>query len=219
MLKTAPQKAKPLLSRIAMKIKNATVMYASKCTTINEERMPVQKVTLIPGDGIGPEISNAVKIIFKKAQAPIEWIEISTNQSDTQCNELMRIQTAIDSMKETKVGLKGPLATPIGKGHVSLNLLLRKNLALFANVRPCKSINFGADAIPKIRYHNVDTVIIRENTEGEYSGIEHEVVEGVVQSIKLITEKSSRRIANFAFNYAQKNGRSSVTVVHKATIM
>lgn len=106
------------------------------------------------------------------------------------------------------------METPIGKGHVSLNLLLRKTLNLFANVRPCKSI-------PGYRtpYENVDTVIIRENTEGEYSGIEHEVVDGVVQSIKLITETASRRIARYAFEYAQQCKRPRVTVVHKATIM
>ena len=109
---------------------------------------------------------------------------------------------------------QGPLETPIGKGHVSLNLTLRKLFGLYANVRPCKSI-------PGIKtlYDNVDIMTIRENTEGEYAGIEHEVVEGVVQSIKLITEKASRRIAEYAFNFAKQARRSSVTVVHKATIM
>jgi len=112
------------------------------------------------------------------------------------------------------VALKGPLATPIGKGHVSLNLTLRRTFNLFANVRPCKSIEGY-----KTPYDNVDSVLIRENTEGEYSGIEHEVVDGVVQSIKLITFKASEQVARYAFLYAEKNGRNSVTAVHKAPIM
>jgi len=110
--------------------------------------------------------------------------------------------------------LKGPLATPIGKGHKSLNLALRKEFNLYANVRPCKSIE-GYET----PYKNVDLVTIRENTEGEYSGIEHTIVDGVVQSIKLITEQASRRVAEFAFEYARANGRSEVTAVHKANVM
>jgi isocitrate dehydrogenase (NAD+) len=121
---------------------------------------------------------------------------------------------AIESIKKNKIALKGPLATPIGKGHVSLNLTLRKMFDLYANIRPCKSIPGY-----KTLYDDVDAVIIRENTEGEYSGIEHEVVNGVVQSIKLITREASERICQFAFDYARQIGRSHVTVVHKATIM
>jgi len=112
------------------------------------------------------------------------------------------------------VALKGPLATPIGKGHVSLNLTLRRTFNLFANVRPCLSIKGF-----KTPYDNVDTVLIRENTEGEYSGIEHEVIDGVVQSIKLITWDASERVARYAFNYAQTSNRKRVTAVHKANIM
>lgn len=110
--------------------------------------------------------------------------------------------------------LLGPLATPIGKGHVSLNLTLRRAFKLFANVRPCRSIEGY-----KTPYDNVDTVLIRENTEGEYSGIEHEIVDGVVQSIKLITLEASERVARYAFHHAQQNGRNRVTAVHKANIM
>ena len=117
-------------------------------------------------------------------------------------------------MKTNYVALKGPLATPIGKGHVSLNLTLRRTFNLFANVRPCKSI-----AGYKTPYDNVDTVLIRENTEGEYSGIEHVVVDGVVQSIKLITKEASERVLRFAFQYAQDVNKLKVRVVHKATIM
>jgi isocitrate dehydrogenase (NAD+) len=108
----------------------------------------------------------------------------------------------------------GPLATPIGKGHVSLNLTLRRTFSLFANVRPCKSLEGY-----KTPYDNVDTVLIRENTEGEYSGIEHEVIDGVVQSIKLITLEASERVARYAFHHAEQNGRNRVTAVHKANIM
>lgn len=123
-------------------------------------------------------------------------------------------QATIETIKKNKVGLKGPLETPIGKGHVSLNLTLRKLLNLYANVRPCRSIP-GCETA----YKDVDIIVIRENTEGEYSGIEHEVVDGVVQSIKLITRHASERIARYAFEHAIQSGRSHVTVVHKATIM
>lgn len=121
---------------------------------------------------------------------------------------------AVESINRNKVALKGPLATPIGKGHVSLNLTLRRTFNLYANVRPCRSIA-GYDTL----YNNVNTVLIRENTEGEYSGIEHEVVPGVVQSIKLITKPASARVARYAFEYARTSGRENVTCVHKAAIM
>src|SRR5271154_5202897 len=117
-------------------------------------------------------------------------------------------------VKKNLIALKGPLATPIGKGHVSLNLTLRRTFSLFANVRPCRSI--AGYVTP---YTNVDTVLIRENTEGEYSGIEHVVIPGVVQSIKLITKAASENVLRFAFQYARDIGRNRVTVVHKATIM
>ncbi|KAJ8932953.1 hypothetical protein NQ314_014332 [Rhamnusium bicolor] len=123
-------------------------------------------------------------------------------------------QAAIDSVNRNKIGLKGPLMTPVGKGHRSLNLALRKEFNLYANVRPCRSLEGY-----KTLYDQVDVVTIRENTEGEYSGIEHEIVEGVVQSIKLITEDASRRVAEFAFQYAKENNRQKVTAVHKANIM
>lgn len=123
-------------------------------------------------------------------------------------------QAAIDSINSNKIGLKGPLATPVGKGHRSLNLALRKEFNLFANVRPCRSLK-GYRTL----YDDVDVVTIRENTEGEYSGIEHEVVPGVVQSIKLITQQASQRVCEFAFQYAHDNCRHKVTVVHKANVM
>jgi len=170
-------------------------------------------VTLIPGDGIGPEIAQSVKEIFDVAKVPIKWEEVSV--APILVDGVSTIPAdAISSIKKNTIALKGPLATPIGKGHVSLNLTLRRTFNLYANVRPCRSVEGY-----KTAYDNVDTVIIRENTEGEYSGIEHEVVDGVVQSIKLITHEASSRVARYAFEYARANNRLHVTAVHKAPIM
>ncbi|KAK2764319.1 Isocitrate dehydrogenase [NAD] subunit alpha, mitochondrial [Arachnomyces sp. PD_36] len=170
-------------------------------------------VTLIEGDGIGPEIAQSVKDIFAAAKAPIKWepVDVTPTLKD---GKTVIPDEAIASVKKNFVALKGPLATPVGKGHVSLNLTLRRTFNLFANVRPCKSI-----AGYKTPYDGVDTVLIRENTEGEYSGIEHVVVDGVVQSIKLITREASERVLRFAFQYAEEVGKRKVRVVHKATIM
>lgn len=172
------------------------------------------RATLFPGDGIGPEIAKAVVTIFEAAKVPVEWEyhTISTH-AVTPGGDLIS-QEALDSVIRNTVGLKGPFATPIGKGHRSLNLTLRKALNLYANVRPCKSIPGY-----KTKYDNVDIVTIRENTEGEYTGIEHEVVPGVIENLKVITRAASQRIADFAFKYAKDNGRKTVTAVHKATIM
>ncbi|KAL7413112.1 hypothetical protein BDY24DRAFT_390624 [Mrakia frigida] len=170
-------------------------------------------VTLIPGDGIGPEIAESVKAIFAKAKAPIEWEEVDVMPTIVDGRSTIPAN-AVHSIKKNTVALKGPLATPVGKGHVSLNLTLRRTFNLFANVRPCASI-VGF----KTAYDNVNTVLIRENTEGEYSGIEHEIVDGVVQSIKLITYEASERVARYAFHYAKVCGRNRVTAVHKATVM
>lgn len=170
-------------------------------------------VSLIEGDGIGPEISQAVKDIFAAAKTPITWepCDVTPILKD---GRTAIPDAAIESIKKNKIALKGPLATPIGKGHVSLNLTLRRTFNLFANLRPCRSV-----AGFKTPYDNVDTVLIRENTEGEYSGIEHVVVDGVVQSIKLITREASERVLRFAFQQADEIGRKKVRVVHKATIM
>ncbi|KAH7039503.1 hypothetical protein B0J12DRAFT_222298 [Macrophomina phaseolina] len=170
-------------------------------------------VTLIEGDGIGPEIAQSVKDIYSAANVPIKWesVDVTPRLVD---GKTTIPQEAIDSVTRNYVALKGPLATPVGKGHVSLNLTLRRTFNLFANVRPCKSI-----AGYKTPYDNVDTVLIRENTEGEYSGIEHVVVDGVVQSIKLITREASERVLRYAFQHAQEIGRKKVRAVHKATIM
>lgn len=170
--------------------------------------------TLIPGDGIGPEISAAVIKILDAAGAPIQWEERDVFAIQEPDGTWVLPEPACESINRNKVGLKGPLATPIGAGHPSMNLMLRKTFGLYANVRPCKSIEGH-----KTKYDNVDIVTIRENTEGEYSGIEHEVSPGVVQSIKLITEDASTAVCRHAFEYARKQGRQRVTCVHKANIM
>jgi len=170
-------------------------------------------VTLIPGDGIGPEISQSIKDIYLAANVPIQWDEVSVSPV-LKGGKTVIPDSAIQSVKKNTVALKGPLATPIGKGHVSLNLTLRRTFNLFANVRPCVSIQGY-----KTPYDDVNTVLIRENTEGEYSGIEHEIIDGVVQSIKLITWDASERVARYAFDYAKSSGRKRVTAVHKANIM
>ncbi|KAJ3226860.1 NAD-dependent isocitrate dehydrogenase [Clydaea vesicula] len=196
-------------------LKQLRLYSSSNITSEHGTKTPDGKhvVTLIPGDGIGPEISRSVVRIFKEADVPIVWEEVDVtpflrNGRTTIPDE------ARHSVNRNKVALKGPLATPIGKGHVSMNLTLRRTFDLYANVRPCKSI-VGY----KTPFDGVNTVLIRENTEGEYSGIEHEVVPGVVQSIKLITEEASKRCVKYAFDYARTVGRSKVVVVHKATVM
>jgi len=187
---------------------------ALKCFSSRSLSSDVRTVTLIPGDGIGPEIAQAVQRIFAAADAPVEWDPVDVSPVRNADGTMGIPQAAIDSVNRNKIGLKSPLMTPVGKGFRSLNLALRKEFNLYANVRPCKSID-GFETL----YSNVDVVTIRENTEGEYSGIEHEIVDGVVQSIKLITENASRRVANYAFKYAEENGRKKVTAVHKANIM
>ncbi len=152
--------------------------------------------------------------IFDEAKVPIDWEEVSVAPVKLASGKVGISPDAIEIIRRNRIGLKGPLETPVGKGHVSLNLSLRRALNLYANVRPCRSIKGYQTA-----YDDVDLVVIRENTEGEYSGIEHEVLDGVMQSIKLITKSASERIADFAFRYAERIGREHVTVVHKATIM
>lgn len=174
----------------------------------------VKRVTLMPGDGIGPEITSSVIKIFSAAGVPIEWEAVDVKPVIKDNAKCGIPQEVIDSINKTKVGLKGPLETPLCHGHESINLAMRKHFQLFANVRPCRSVPGY-----KTAYDDVNVVTIRENTEGEYSGIEHEVVSGVVQSIKLITQKASTRIGKYAFEYAKNNNRKKVTVVHKANIM
>lgn len=171
-------------------------------------------ITLIPGDGIGPEITAATVRVIEATGVDIDWeTQILGSQALEKYGETLPAQS-IDAMRKTKVALKGPIMTPIGKGFTSVNVGLRRALDLYANVRPVK-------ALPnvKCRYPELDLVIVRENTEGLYSGLEHVVVPGVVESLKIITEKASTRICRYAFEYARDNGRKKVTAVHKANIM
>lgn len=170
--------------------------------------------TLFPGDGVGPEIADAVKQMFQAAKVPVTWDEQHIGKTPDPRTNSMVTRENLDSVLKHRVGLKGPMTTPIGKGFRSLNLTLRKELDLYANVRPCFSLPGY-----KTRYDNVNLVTVRENTEGEYSGLEHEVVPGVVESLKVITRKASLRVAEFAFKYAQENNRQKVSAVHKANIM
>lgn len=170
-------------------------------------------VTLIPGDGIGPEISDAVKKIIEKAGVNIDW-DIQTAGADVAETEGSPLpQRVIDSIKKNKTALKAPVTTPIGKGFRSVNVALRKELDLYANLRPCKNIN-GI----KTPFNNVDLVVVRENTEDLYAGIERQVDKDCAESIKTITRKASTRIAKYAFDYAVKYGRKTVWAVSKANI-
>lgn len=171
-------------------------------------------ITLIPGDGIGPEIIAATVRIIEASGVDIEW---ETHILGALAHEKFGTtipDSTIESIKRNKVALKGPQMTPIGKGFTSVNVGLRKALDLYANVRPVK-------ALPNVpcRYPELDLVVMRENTEDLYAGLEHVVVPGVVESIKIITEKASTRIARYSFEYAKANGRKKVTAVHKANIM
>lgn len=171
-------------------------------------------ITLIPGDGIGPEIIAATVRIIEATGVDIEW---ETHILGAQAQEKYGTtlpESTIESIKRNRVALKGPQMTPIGKGFTSVNVGLRKALDLYANIRPIK-------ALPNIpcRYPDLDLVVVRENTEDLYAGLEHVVVPGVVESIKIITEKASTRIARYAFEFARANGRKKVTAVHKANIM
>ena len=171
-------------------------------------------ITLIPGDGIGPEIVAATVRVIEATGVDIHWETQTLGAQALEKYGSTLPEEAIESMRATKIALKGPIMTPIGKGFTSVNVGLRKALDLYANVRPVK-------ALPNVecRYPELDLVIVRENTEGLYSGIEHFVIPGVVESLRVITEKASTRIAKYAFQYARDNGRKKVTAVHKANIM
>jgi isocitrate dehydrogenase (NAD+) len=175
------------------------------------------KVTLLPGEGIGPEVSVAVRRILDASGVEIDWevLEARAENTDTGTTKGQVLNTAaIASVRRNRVGLKGPMATAIAGGAPSVNVALRKSLDLYANLRPVKNL-------PGVKSHfdKVDVVIVRENTEDLYSGLEHEVVPGVVESLKIITEKASTRIARFAFEYARRTGRKRIHAIHKANIM
>lgn len=174
----------------------------------------MHKITLIPGDGIGPEVTGAAVKVIEASGVDVIWDEKIVGESALDKYGTPLPEETIASILKNKVALKGPVATQVGKGFRSVNVGLRQNLNLYANIRPFKSI----DGI-KSRYENIDLVIFRENTEDLYSGVEHMIGKDAAESIKIITREASERIASMAFSFAQKEGRKKVTCVHKANIM
>ena len=180
-----------------------------------KQRAMKRKVTLIPGDGIGPEIVASVKSVFRALEVPIEWEEENAGLSTLKAHGEILPRSLLDSLERNRIGIKGPITTPVGEGFRSVNIQLRQHFELYANIRPCKSI----DAIPT-RFKDVDLVIIRENTEGLYSGLEYcDERLGIVDSICRITKKGCERIVRAGFEYARTNQRKKVTLVHKANIL
>jgi isocitrate dehydrogenase (NAD+) len=172
------------------------------------------RVTLIPGDGVGPEVIAAAVKVIEAAGVHIEWDRQAAGAAAIVRWGTPVPDTLIDSLKRTKIALKGPLETRVGEGYRSINVYLRKTFNLYANLRPTHG--FAGVTSP---FHDVDLVVVRENTEDLYAGIEHEITPGVVESVKIITAHASRRIAKFAFEYAKRNRRKLVTAIHKANIM
>ena len=168
------------------------------------------KVTLISGEGIGPEVAAAARRVLGATGVQIDWEEVEARAEKGQ----LLHQAAVESVRRNRVALKGPMGTAIAGGAPSINVALRKTLDLYANLRPVKNLP-GV----KSRFDDVDVVLVRENTEDLYSGLEHEVVPGVVESLKIITERASTRIAHFAFQYARNKGRKKIHAIHKANIM
>jgi isocitrate dehydrogenase (NAD+) len=176
--------------------------------------MTTHNIVLIPGDGIGPEVTAATQEILKAADAPVEWVEEKAGVAALADGDDVMPARTLDAIGRHKVALKGPCTTPVGKGFTSVNVQLRKKLNLFAAVRPVRSL----PGVPT-RFDDVDLIIIRENTEGLYSGVENQVTDGVVMSMKVATETACRRISHWAFRYATQRRRSKITVFHKANIM
>ena len=172
------------------------------------------RITLIPGDGIGPEVTAAVVQVLDRAGVAIEWEREEAGAAVAQREGKPLPDRVLDSITRNRVALKGPIATPVGSGFASVNVEVRRSLDLYANLRPVRSLP-GVAA----RFDGVDLIVVRENTEDLYSGLEHQVVPGVVESLKIITARASERIARFAFAYAARHRRRKVSAVHKANIM
>ena len=177
------------------------------------------RLTLIPGDGIGPEVTEATQRVISASGVKVDW--------DLQDAGIVALEkgaddplprSVLDSIRKNRVGLKGPCTTPVGKGFTSVNVRLRQELDLYACVRPTKSFA-GVASKAAIPFTDVDLVILRENTEGLYSGIEHRLMDGVIESLKIVTEAASRRIVQYAFEYCRAEGRRRVTAVHKKSVM
>jgi isocitrate dehydrogenase (NAD+) len=171
-------------------------------------------VTLIPGDGIGPEVAEATRRVIDASGAAIAWHEMPAGLGPFEATGTPLPPATLASLEATRVGLKGPITTPVGGGFASVNVALRKAFDLYANYRPARSM----PGVPT-RFKDVDLIVVRENTEGLYSGIEHQVVPGVIESLRIVTESGSERILRFAFEVARREGRRKVTVIHKANIL
>ena len=171
-------------------------------------------VTLIPGDGIGPEVAEATRRVIDASGAAIAWHEVPAGLGPFEATGTPLPPDTLASLESTRVGLKGPITTPVGGGFPSVNVALRKAFDLYANYRPARSM----PGVPT-RFADVDLIVVRENTEGLYSGIEHQVIPGVIESLRIITEAGSERILRFAFEVARREGRRKVTVIHKANIL
>jgi len=176
--------------------------------------MARHRVVLIPGDGIGPEVAGAVQRVFEAASAPVDWVEARAGVVALEAVGALLPDSTLEAIREHRVALKGPCSTPVGEGFSSVNVRLRRTLDLYGAVRPIRNL-----AGVETRFSGVDIVVIRENTEGLYSGIENEITAGVVTSLKVATEKACTRIAELAFRYARERSRRRVTVFHKANIM
>jgi isocitrate dehydrogenase (NAD+) len=174
----------------------------------------IHRVTLIPGDGIGPEVTDAARRIIDATGVRIDWDTVPAGMGALERYGTVLPEIVFESIKRNKVALKGPVGTPVGEGFRSVSVTIRKTLDLYANLRPVRSLP-GV----KSKYDGIDIVVVRENTEDLYSGLEYEIAPGVVETLKVITEKASLRIASFAFRFAKKRGRRRITVLHKANIM
>ncbi|GAA6052487.1 hypothetical protein JCM3770_001136 [Rhodotorula araucariae] len=211
-----PQLIRPAASALAGQARSATTLgvgISKPAPGTPTKYGGVYSVTLIPGDGVGKEITQSVEEIFEHANVPVEFEKF--NVSGDTPEDAALFKRSMDSLRRNKVGLKGILYTPVERsGHTSWNVAMRQQLDIYASVVLCKSV----PGFPT-RHRDVDFAIIRENTEGEYSGLEHQSSPGVVESLKIMTRTKSERIARFAFDFAIKNGRKHVTAVHKANIM
>src|SRR5512134_3496453 len=176
--------------------------------------MKTHRVVLIPGDGIGPEVTAAVKRVMAAAAAPVEWIECQAGLAALAAGQDVLPQETLDAIERYRFALKGPCTTPVGEGFTSVNVQLRKRLTLYAAVRPVRNL-----AGVQTRYSGVDLIIVRENTEGLYSGVENQVTDDVVMSMKVATQTACTRIAHWAFRFATLRRRRKITVFHKANIM
>ena len=174
----------------------------------------LHRAVLIPGDGIGPEVTAAVRRVLEVAGAPITWEEHQAGVTALRAGRELLSEETIEAIRRARVALKGPCTTPVGEGFTSINVQLRKRLNLYAAVRPGRNL----DGVPS-RFQGVDLIIIRENTEGLYSGVENQVTDGVVMSMKVATEAGCTRIAHWAFRFANRRRRRRITVFHKANIM